>query len=319
MSIDGTFRKWDSNKHDCVETFQSNDEVTFSKVINKTVLLTIGDRIKLWELNTFKLIKSLPKFNNFIISYKLDMNRIFISFENGILESWNLDTECRIFSINAHEKIITSIKIISNKFILTASKDSKIYLWNYDTGEKIRSFVAHRKQVFRLKIISDSVFASCSEDKTLCIWDLKNDRYLRMLVGHQSKILNMKYGNNLLVTASFDCTIRYWDVNTGRNTKILKGHGEGIVYLKLFLEENKLVSTSTDKLIFVWNFADGVCLQKFVGHDDFVLDVKLINQHIFLSASHDGTVKIWDTCKSKYLASYKNYLNPLINIHKIDK
>lgn len=318
VSIDGVFRKWTSFKHDCVETFQSNEEVAFSKVINGNVLLTIGDSVKLWDLNSFELKKWLPKFNNFIISYKLDGNKIFISFANGVLECWNLDNKSRIFSIQAHEKIITSIKVITNKYILTASKDCMINMWDYDTGEQIRSFVAHRNKVFRLKMISDSVFASCSEDKTLCIWDIKNERYLRMLVGHQSKVLNMKYGNDLLVTASFDCTIRYWNVHTGRNTKILKGHTGGIVHLKLFLQENRLVSTSTDKLIFVWDFADGLCLQKFAGHEDFVLDVKLINENFFLSASHDGTVKIWEIGKSKFLASFRNYLSPLINIHKIE-
>lgn len=317
MTIDGTLKKWWSNKYECIESFNSNEEIAFSKIINKNNLITIGQSVNIWDINSFKLIKSLPKFRNLIESYKLDENKIFISIENGILECWNLDDQSRIFSVSAHNKLITSIKIISKKYVLTSSKDANIILWNYETGEKVRSFLGHRSKVFRLKMISDTKFASCSEDKTSCIWDLGSEKYVRMLVGHQSKILNMKYANNTLITGSMDCTIRYWDVNTGRNTKVLKGHTEGIAYLKLFIQHNLLVSTSTEHVIFIWNFIDGQCLQKLVGHQDFILDIKLVNKNVFLSGSHDGTVKIWDIDNSNCLASYENCLNPIMNVHKI--
>ncbi|RMZ94900.1 Fis family transcriptional regulator, partial [Brachionus plicatilis] len=267
VSMDGAFRKWVSSKPECTETFQSNEEVSFSKIINGNVLLTIGESVKLWEINSFKLVKSLPKFADFVKSYKLNGNRIFVSFENGLLECWNLDSKKCVFSILAHTDVITSIKLVRNKYILTSGKDAKIFLWKYDTGEQIRLFEAHKDKVFRLKIISDTIFASCSADKTICIWNIDNNKCIKMLVGHQSKILNMKFGNNILVSASLDCTIRYWD---GSN-----GHTQGIAYLKLFLEENRMVSTSIGR--------------KFEGHEDFILAAKMVYRDFLLSASHDGT------------------------------
>lgn len=76
--------------------------------------------------------------------------------------------------------------------------------------------------------------------------------------------------------------------------KHYKGHNGTITGLSFHPETKKLVSSSVDKTLMVWQIADSTRAYRFHAHKDEVLDVNYApSGEVFASASKDRTVRIW--------------------------
>ena len=76
--------------------------------------------------------------------------------------------------------------------------------------------------------------------------------------------------------------------------KHYKGHNGSISGLSFHPETNKIVSSSVDKTLIVWQIANATRAYRFYGHKDEILDVNYApSGEVFASSSKDRTVRIW--------------------------
>ncbi|KAL6075670.1 ribosome biogenesis protein ytm1 [Balamuthia mandrillaris] len=101
-----------------------------------------------------------------------------------------------------------------------------------------------------------------------------------------------------IYSGSWDHSIRQWDVDSTVNTRTLSGEH---VVLSVSFNANlgALISGHTDRYIRLWDprSTEGAMVkQRFLSHAEWVSTVQWHprNEHLFLSASHDGKVKVWD-------------------------
>jgi len=76
--------------------------------------------------------------------------------------------------------------------------------------------------------------------------------------------------------------------------KILKGHTSA-VHAVLQLSDGRLVSSSFDRLVKIWNLEKGTCELSLKGHEGFVWGLLELKNGKLASSSEDKTIKIWNS------------------------
>ncbi|KAL3824778.1 hypothetical protein ACJIZ3_020807 [Penstemon smallii] len=110
------------------------------------------------------------------------------------------------------------------------------------------------------------------------VWDLVGDRE----------------DAGFFISGSTDCTIKIWDPSL-RGSELratLKGHTRAVRAISS--DRGKVVSGSDDQSVLVWDKQTTQLLEELKDHDAQVSIVRMLSGERVLTASHDGTVKMWD-------------------------
>ncbi|MCO5590562.1 hypothetical protein L7F22_044533 [Adiantum nelumboides] len=96
------------------------------------------------------------------------------------------------------------------------------------------------------------------------------------------------------ISGSADCTVKVWDpAQRGSELRAtLKGHTRAV--RAIASDRVRIVSGSDDQRVLVWDKATGKQLVELKAHNDKISCVRMLWEPCVLTASHDGTVKMWD-------------------------
>lgn len=96
------------------------------------------------------------------------------------------------------------------------------------------------------------------------------------------------------ISGSADCTVKLWNPShRGSELKAtLIGHTRAIRAISS--DKSRVVSGSDDQCVFVWDKQTSGVLEELKGHEAQVSCVKMLSGERVLTASHDGSVKMWD-------------------------
>ncbi|MCO5552882.1 hypothetical protein L7F22_006401 [Adiantum nelumboides] len=96
------------------------------------------------------------------------------------------------------------------------------------------------------------------------------------------------------ISGSADCTVKVWDpAQRGSELRAtLKGHTRAI--RAIASDRVRIVTGSDDQRVLVWDKATGKQLVELKAHNDKISCVRMLWEPCVLTASHDGTVKMWD-------------------------
>ena len=90
-----------------------------------------------------------------------------------------------------------------------------------------------------------------------------------------------------------DRDIRLWNAETGENQgRFTSGHADWIS--DLVFVDDRLISSSGDGKICVWDVASRTKVDQLIGHHDEIYGIDLSNSNRLVSAGSFGTAKIWN-------------------------
>ncbi|KAK8472841.1 hypothetical protein PHAVU_002G315300 [Phaseolus vulgaris] len=119
------------------------------------------------------------------------------------------------------------------------------------------------------------------------VWDLVGDRE----------------DAGFFISGSTDCSVKIWDPSL-RGSELratLKGHTRTVRAISS--DRGKVVSGSDDHSVLVWDKQTTQLLEELKGHDGPVSCVRTLSGERVLTASHDGTVKMWDVRTDRCVAT----------------
>ena len=167
-----------------------------------------------------------------------------------------------LFSLKGHTKGIQKIQLFpkSGHLFLTCSMDNRVKLWEFYKGRRcIRTYSGHMQGVRDASFNrTGSEFLSASYDRMIKLWDTETGQV-------KAKFTNKKIPycvvfnpeedkENLFVAGTSDKKILCFDTRSGEITQEYDRH-LGAVNTVTFVDNNKrLVSTSDDKSIRVWEW-----------------------------------------------------------------
>ena len=173
---------------------------------------------------------------------------------------------------------ISCIQYDDYYFIIAGCENKDILIWKYFLmGEHTRSM---------------DVSAS---NNMIHMWTLKGHIYpVRCLTYTTDK----KY----IVSGSDDYTVRMWlippNASTVTTTQWIKHHHSFEDHTRsvssVCCTEDYLISSSADKMIMVWCLKHLCLLRTLIGHTDEIKMIHITQSNRLLSASKDGSMRIWD-------------------------
>jgi WD40 repeat protein len=191
------------------------------------------------------------------------------------------------------------------RHLLSGGADRGVSVWDAATGHAIGTLGSHDRQIRSLAFSRNGRrLASASSDGTVKIWDgarltEPQEPHGVLRTGSAFELLKIAFSpdGNRLVTGGADHTVKVWDVPTGREVQSYSGHS-GEVCTAAFSPDPEgrwIASAGEDSTVKVWDGRTGALVRNFRGHTGLVTWIAFTPDGLrLLSASRDGTVRVWD-------------------------
>jgi len=109
--------------------------------------------------------------------------------------------------------------------------------------------------------------------------------------------------------------IKIWNSFTKECLHTLVGHTGRVSSVRVFSEDNFIVSGSWDHTVKIWNTSTGECIKTFSGHVNMVNSVAVIGDgERIISGSEDKTVKIWEFSSGTCLNTLSGHTDGVLSV-----
>ena len=276
--------------------------------------------IKIWDINTGRLIKKMGRINGegaipqdqkkiriLLSSRELALHKgiayspngqhiVTTSFHN--LYMWNVDngTLLHHWEIPNISEINSAIYSPDGKSIALATRGQGILIWSAQYGGSFQRINT---------IISEYDFATFNpngkkivgiSDGVIHLRDVRNSLCLYKYEGHTNSIQHISVNpkGNIIVSASSDKTVKVWDVLTNQEIKILTWHHDTPFKTAISPQGQYVMSISNSECI-VWNKDTYAFIRRISTQSILFVDAGFGGkENQFYTVCCDGTVKIWE-------------------------
>lgn len=256
--------------------------------------------IKVWNLNTGKVVRTLTKNLGDVSSVAVspDGNLLAVGSHEtprSNVKVWHLTTGKLLHTLLGHQKPVNCV-VISPDGKFLASGSNKIKIWNLHKGDRICT-LWHSSSVNAAVISPDgNILISGSGDSKIRLWNPHTGEPLRTFNGHTDGVNSVAISpdGKVLVSGSADQSVKIWHLETGKVLYTLTGHLDEVKSVVVSPNGKTLLSASADKTIKMWHLSTGELLQTLTGHSEAVNCVAVSpDGQFFVSGSSDRTIKVW--------------------------
>ncbi|GAA5798833.1 hypothetical protein HPULCUR_004239 [Helicostylum pulchrum] len=166
-----------------------------------------------------------------------------------------------------------------------------IHIWDVSTGQKTTEFREHKRRAWSVDIChqNPTIIASASDDTTVKVWSLSEPDSIFTLE-QKGNVCCAKFAPNsshYLAVGSADHFVSCFDLRFPKQpVKVYEGHRKAVSYVK-WLNDDEIISASTDSTLKLWNRESMLCKRTYEGHQ---------NEKNFVGLSINGD---WISCGSE--------------------
>ncbi|RJS16294.1 hypothetical protein DRW03_30580 [Corallococcus sp. H22C18031201] len=306
-SDDGTLKLWEAETGREVATLEGHwDWVNGCAVTpdGRRVVSASGDKtLKVWQVETGQEVATLKGHESWVTGCAVtpDGRCVVSASDDRTLRVWEVETGREVAVLKGHEDKVRGCAVTPDgRHVVSASEDGMLKVWEVKTGREVATLKGHQSWVNGCAVTPDGRHVvSASADGTLKVWAVETWQEVATLKGHQSWVNGCAVtpDGRRVVSASEDGTLKVWEVETGREVATLKCHEEGVTGCAVTPDGGRVVSASAsdDGTLRVWAVETGREVAVLKGHEDKVRGCAVTpDGRRVVSASEDGTLKVWD-------------------------
>jgi len=319
VSFDKTARIWSVESGNLIHVFKHKSYIKTAKFGSNGKLLLISSldgSCHLWNVNTGKVLHTFESYNDgSVLSCDISKNNKYIvTAQYSGTRIWSVENGNLIKALKGDKSMINFIEFNHDgNLIITGSEDNAARVWDVSEGVQKHILKGHTTESFNSVLSPDGKTAITfgldwwrSKDYKPRIWDVFSGKFVCDFNGHTGPInsVDMSNDNKFVVTASDDYSVRIWNAENGK--ELHKFNQKDIVNSVIFSHNAKYVLLASHDNVLKKEIATGVDILKFKGHKGKVCSIDLSSDESFLlTASSDGTVRIWNSLTAKELKVFK--------------
>ena len=283
--------------------------------------------IRLWDVQTGELLKTLKKrtaFEDFegrdvnSVVFSPDGNMIASGSGNGTIRLWNAHTGEFIKYLEGHTKSVNSVVFGPNGNRLISTGEDGVCLWDVNTGEYIDEF---QIPAVSAAFSPDGNTCAIASETGISVRNAHTFQYLKSLtrnIGSEDKFRGKDIGSigsvafspdgNTIVSCGGN-NIHLWDSGTNQFLKTLIGHTESVNRVVFSPDGETIVSVSDDGTIRLWNVNTRKHLKTLMAHADSVNSVVFSSDgETIASAGNDRTIRLWNADTGELLKTLTGHI-----------
>ncbi|KAL3443718.1 hypothetical protein BJX65DRAFT_320422 [Aspergillus insuetus] len=261
-------------------------------------------QILVWKAKTGALRYRLEARKGGFSTLDFSLNNLLASgSRDGKLSIWDATTGTLQHLIQLYRAVSTIRFSLDGLSVAAGFDDGKVIICDAVTGS-IKHSTPHSACVYEVAFSPNGKsLVSCSGDRTMGLRDTQTANLLHSFHRHTGQVLSAAFSpdGSLIVSGSSDNTVRIWDSRTGSLIHTLKGHS-GIVREVVFFPTNTLV-------------ARGTLMYSLGGHSSAIIQLAVSpSGEQLLSASLDGTAKLWDSRTGRLQTTLQGHTGPVFAV-----
>lgn len=262
------------------------------KMDENTILSGGRDKkIKVWTVSG-KEKQALQGHQNSILCIEKISDDIFVSGSRDcqiiVWKDYKISNRIKI-----HSAIVLSLCRLDNNTFASSSGDNTIKVCNLD-GTVLKTYNEHTNWVWQVIKLGDNIIASSSEDGSIKIWDCKIQISINTFKT-SDPIISLAFNSQTrqLISGSLNGEISIRTLTEDylqQEVQSFKAH-IGIIRTIKIIDDKHIATGGEDNKVRIWNLHGQLISE--LTHQNFVQSIELLSNNTILSASYDGTIKIW--------------------------
>lgn len=279
--------------------------------------------------NTFAVFNSI---NNILTLVYATMDKTIVSFD--LIENQKINS-----IKGAHKELITNIRhvqdIINKRdLLISISYDNNIKIWDYNLLECLTDI----DNIYEFGYILSACFLHYSNmyyivassysqtNDILKVYDLSGNKIQEIndsygSVSFVDTFYDIKTCKNYIITGNLG-SIKSFDYKENKlyhiySDNYYNDHCSIIINCKKYSNLVRLIESSCDGVIRLWNFHTGVLLKRIKIYDKKLMGICLWSDNYIFVGCEDKTIKLVDIKKGEIINNLIGYNSPVLNIKKI--
>ncbi|WP_165978332.1 AAA family ATPase [Actinomadura darangshiensis] len=302
-SADRTVRIWDAGSGTVAAVLRGHEgavvSVAWSADGLRLASASEDGTVRVWDAAAHARVALLRGHGDMVwgVTWSPDGTRVASASRDGDVKIWNVAEGTAVTTLRGHEGWVRDVAWSPDGARLASSSDDRtIRVWDAATGRQALRLEGHEDTVRTAAWSPDGTrLVSCSYDRTARLWDAATGASGPVLQGHADVVWDVTWSPDgaRLATASHDRTIRLWSAAEGTELAMFRGHGEPLRAVAWSPDGTRLASGSNDRTVRFWDAEHAAEITVLRGHRRAVSAVDWSRGGVLVSASYDGTARIW--------------------------